>query len=304
MSSSSSQTSIKSIEVSAAKDRHGLLLLAADSEVSPRNRVFFQAFKINKRGVHANASLKLTAKMHLNEKQDKLNILSKSLLVKFVSLVQIEPESLTVFNHPSNVVTLALSQGSGHFQAEIETVQNDQLIDSEHRLKINQITDHNIVISPLNSNGLSLLHVFDYCIPPPFLTESFSQNDDDTKTKLILWPAAATARIQVAGINSILVFYEDENIQINSQIKVYVRISDANGHSIRVKYFPLMSLKGKLINSNNNNNNNNNNNHPLLSDQNELYASIVELRQEDYVTLDLSEQDKDYTAVYILHAIK
>jgi hypothetical protein len=41
-----------------------------------------------------------------------------------------------------------------------------------------------------------------------------------------------------------------------------------------------------------------------LSDQNELYASIEELRQEDYVTLDLSEQDKDYTAVYILHAIK
>ena len=124
-----SSQSIKYVDLSALDDRTGLIMLAntvanaASNEKLNRNRLFYQIFKIdsklvNKHG-HGNDS-KLTAKLYWMA-DDKKIFLSKSLSIHFVSDVRVQPDSLTVFNHPSNVVTLALSQGSGLYQAEIET---------------------------------------------------------------------------------------------------------------------------------------------------------------------------------------
>ena len=122
---------IKSVELSALEDRTGLAILAdtatnaAYNEKLHRNRVYYQIFAISSKlvrnGQNGNDS-KLTAKLFAT----KNTFLSKSLSVHFVSEVRVQPDSLTVFNHPSNVVTLALLNGSSHYQAEIETIRVEQ----------------------------------------------------------------------------------------------------------------------------------------------------------------------------------
>ena len=77
-----------------------------------------------------------------------------------------------------------------------------------------------------------------------------------------------------------------------------------------------MSLKAKLINSQvastekgsessydkSNNGNKSSNKNILL--ENESYASIEALPLEEYSKLDLSDEDKEFTAVYTLNALK
>ena len=179
-------------------------------------------------------------------------------------------------------------------------------------LKINQITDHGIVVSPLLNNGLTLMHVYDYCIPP--LVDHLVQDENSqqlTKNAVITWPPAATARIQVAGINSILAHYDDEKFQINTQLRVYIQISDATGNLIKTKYFPLMSLKAKLMNSKSSTDKSSDADEKAATSSsanslldNELYATIEPLSLEAYAGLDLHEEDKEYTSVYTLHAVK
>jgi hypothetical protein len=320
-------SNIKSVELSALEDRTGLSMLGeADNSFhkqQSKDRFFYQIFTVHSKLVnkHGNGNdSKLTAKLYLNANDKTSSFLSKTLTVNFVTAAKIQPDSLTIFNHPSNIITLALSSGSGHFQAEVETVRGDQHqqpgeLDLGNRLKINQITEHSVVVSPLINNGLTLLHIYDYCIPP--LNEFLSRiNTQSSKSEVIFWQPATTARINVAGINSILVHYEDEKFQINTQLKVYVQISDANGNPIKVKYFSLMSLKAKLINNQavstekgseasyeKSQNDDKSANKNLLS-ENELYASIDALPLEEYSNLDLNDQDKEYTAIYTLNALK
>ena len=316
-------TNIQSVELSALEDRTGLTMLAETGnsfQKQSRDRFFYQVFAVHSKSIKKHENhLKLTGKLYLDANDNKKSVfLSKTLTVNFVSLAKIYPDSMTIFNHPSNIITLALSNGSGHFQAEIETVKGEQTneIDLGNRLKINQITEHSIVVSPLVNNGLTLLHIYDYCIPP--FNDFLSRADAPqlSKSELIFWQPASTARINVAGINSILVHYEDEKFQVNTQLKIYVQISDANGNSIKVKYFSLMSLKAKLINSQvastekgsessydkSNNGNKSSNKNILL--ENESYASIEALPLEEYSKLDLSDEDKEFTAVYTLNALK
>ena len=271
---------------------------------------------------HGNET-KLTAKLFLDGSESSPNFLSKSQTISFVSSARIQPDSLTIFNHPSNVITLTLAAGSGHFQAEIEAIKSDQqqqqhseqLDSGASRLKINQITERSIVVSPLVNNGPTLLHLFDYCVPP--LNEFLLTKTDLSlaKTEFVYWQPAATARINVAGINSILVHYDDEKLQINAQLRVYVQISDANGNPIKVKYFSLMNLKAKLLNSqaaatekgsssDAAEDKSNESGTSLSHAESELYAAIEALPLEEYATLDLDEQDKEYTAVYTLSAVK
>jgi hypothetical protein len=98
-----------------------------------------------------------------------------------------------------------------------------------------------VVVSPLTNNGLTYLHIYDYCVPPQ--TELLSK-----VTSLLTWQPYATSKIQVAGINTILVNYEDDKVQVKEGLKIYVQISDATGNLIRTKYFSLMNLKAKLTN--------------------------------------------------------
>jgi len=148
------------------------------------------------------------------------------------------------------------------------------------------------------------LHIYDYCIPP--LNEFLSRIDTQpSKSENIFWQPATTARINVAGINSILVHYEDEKFQINTQLKVYVQISDANGNPIKVKYFSLMSLKAKLINNQAvSTEKGREATYEKSENDDELYASMDALPLEEYSKLDLNDQDKEYTAIYTLNALK
>jgi len=49
--------------------------------------------------------------------------LESELTINFVSDVSIQPDVLKIFNHPSNMATLNLLDGSGYYHAEIETIR-------------------------------------------------------------------------------------------------------------------------------------------------------------------------------------
>ena len=156
-------------------------------------------------------------------------------------------------------------------------------------LKINQITSHSVVVSPLVNNGLTYLHIFDYCMPPAALPQLIRALDME-KQQLLRWPATATSKIQVAGINSILVNYEDDKLQAKKRLKILVQISDATGNLIKTNYFPLMNLHAKLTNAMD------------TSSQSEPLGVIAPGSDEDYETSEIKSEDKEFTAVFVLTA--
>src|SRR5690606_25693288 len=130
---------------------------------------------------------KLTAKLYLNNKNDaNTNYLTKILNIHLVSDAKVQPDQLTIFNHPSNVISLSVLRGSGYYHAEIETIRVNALLaiadllrsstdDAHHPMNnagaghvrsISHITDSTVVVGPDRANGLALLHLFDYCVPP------------------------------------------------------------------------------------------------------------------------------------------
>lgn len=263
--------------VQVAKNDDSSLVIVADDSIVTSNILYYQTFTSRS---HLGGSTKLTAQL--------ASRLTSTLTVNFVSDVKVKPESLTVFNHPSNVISLALLDGSGYYQAEIETINMDPSTNFNPKwdqtklgnvLKINQITESSVVISPLVNNGLTYLHIYDYCVPPKSALTDGSLTDQRT---VITWPPYATAKIQVAGINSILADYEDDKLEVSNRIRIYVQISDATGNLIKTKYFSLMNLNAKLSN--------------------------VEMGKSDPIaTVELApaqQQVGEYTAVYVLNAHK
>lgn len=108
--------------MSIDEEAHGVQLLAKDSLLS--QKVYYQTFNTKSR----DGETKLTARLQAND-FDK-TFLNSDLTVHFVSDVKIKPETLTIFNHPSNVVSLSLAKGSGFYHAEIETIKtliNEQM---------------------------------------------------------------------------------------------------------------------------------------------------------------------------------
>ena len=315
---SHSAPNIRSIEI--ASDETGLVLLTESDDSLKSSALFFQMFDIHASALSSSSSsskhstTSLSARLHLSKELKSAEHISSNLLsINFVADVRIDPQALTIFNHPSNVVALGLSGGSGHYQGEIETLKSQisselhlNKLDSStlagNVLKINQITEHSIIVSPLTNNGLTLLHVYDYCVPP--YVEALSKIVDyqeKQKRIRIVWPPAATAKIQVAGINSIVVNYEDEKVQINSKLRVYVQISDATGSLIKTEYFPLMGLTAKLLSADSS----------LHAAKGEAKKSLDSAEQIASIELDelnssslLSDEDKEYTAVYVLSAAR
>ena len=206
------------------------------------------------------------------------------------------------------MATLNLLDGSGYYHAEIETIrvqlsedQSKQADQSYNVLKINQINENNIVVSPLVNNGLTYLHVYDYCVAPALL----KTNIDLLKLKptynrgvLTTWGPSSSAKIQVAGIDFILVNYEDDKVEVKKTLKIFVQISDSTGNLIKTSYFPLISLNGKLTNGANGAASNSN------SEETEQLGSIELASQEEYEKSGLSKEERDFTAIYILTAIR
>ncbi|RNA20580.1 nuclear pore membrane glycoprotein [Brachionus plicatilis] len=184
--------------------------------------LFYQSLVPNKRAGETKIELKLYT--------DKNNYLENFLNIRFVNDVRVEPSQLVLFNHPSNIQQLKLFDGSGYFHAEVESKE-------KNLLKINHIWDSGIQVSPLTNNGLCFINVFDYCMPP----QSFDLAKDEFS-----WEPTARSSVKVAGINSILVNYEDDKVQEGQQIKIFVQIVDASGNFIQSNYFKLMNLEAKI----------------------------------------------------------
>ncbi len=84
--------------------------LSRSAEVADSQKVYFQAFETKGKFGEGKVGVRLSG-------------LASELNVQFVEDVRVSPETLTVFNHPSNVVSLSLSNGSGYYHAEIETIR-------------------------------------------------------------------------------------------------------------------------------------------------------------------------------------
>jgi hypothetical protein len=222
---------IRSIQVIQSDEY--LTILREGHETFNSNRLYFQTFDtkaiLGQTGISVNLAL---------DQSDSKPLKSKA-KIQLVAGVRIQPEKLVIFNHPSNVVTMELFDGSDHYYGEIETVKS--LESNIKVLKINSINEKNVIISPLANNGLANLHIYDYCVPP-----SIGLSDVQYEQIVFNWPPSCTAKIQIAGINSIMVTYEDDKLQVNDKLKIYVQISDATGNLIKTNYFKLMNLNWKI----------------------------------------------------------
>lgn len=296
-----STNDLNSLELSIDEAANGLELMTKEKMNS--QRVYFQEFITNSKviGKSKTGSSKITARLKVNEAYN--NYLTTDLIVNFVSDVRISPETLTIFNHPSNIVPLSLSNGSGYFHAEIETIktllnedsQNQQNKNTGSVLKINHISSSSVVVSPLVNNGLTFLHVFDYCVPPAILKQKIKpliDGESGIYKQSFQWLPSTTSKIQVAGINSIVSNYEDDKVEVKNQLKIYVQISDATGNLIKTNYFSLMNLNAKLT----------------IGSENgvvpESFGSILPATSEEYANTTLKEEDKEYTAIFILSAYR
>ena len=110
-----STSDLSFLEMSIDEEAHGVQLLVKDTIIS--QKVYYQIFNTKSR----DGETKVTARLQANDLEKKF--LSSDLTVHFVSDVKIKPEKLTIFNHPSNVVSLSLAKGSGYYHAEIETIK-------------------------------------------------------------------------------------------------------------------------------------------------------------------------------------
>jgi len=166
------------------------------------------------------------------------------------------------------VVTLNLLDGSGYYHAEIETIRV-------------QLSEDQSKQADQSSNVLKL-----------------KLKPTDNRGVLTTWRPSSSAKIQVSGINSILANYEDDKVEVKKTLKIFVQISDSTGNLIKTSYFPLMSLNGKLTNGANGAASNSN------TEETEQLGSIELASQEEYEKSGLSKEERDFTAIYILTAIR
>ena len=112
-----SNIGLSSLVVAAAQDENGIYLFnnLNNEYAATSQRVYYQQFDTKSKF----GKTKLKVDLHIDH--DRQKYLQNDLLINLVSDVSIEPEALTIFNHPSNVVTLNLLNGSGYYHAEIET---------------------------------------------------------------------------------------------------------------------------------------------------------------------------------------
>ena len=126
--------SIRVAQMESSSDERWILLQNDEIVNFKTSQLYFQTFDTKFKTGHTKISLKL----YLNKSNE---FLANYLNAHLVSTVQINPTELTIFNHPSNRIALSLLKGSEHYHAELESAKN--------LLKINQITDSSIIVSPL-----------------------------------------------------------------------------------------------------------------------------------------------------------
>ncbi|XP_071512100.1 nuclear pore membrane glycoprotein 210-like [Diadema antillarum] len=137
---------------------------------------------------------------------------SASLELGLVMEAHIDPNTLHLFNHPSNKALLNLHGGSGHFLVRPSVAG---LADIRYNEKRKQIE-----VTPLHDGSLTIT-AYDLCI-------ATTQH--------------ASAQIHMAGVHTIDLKVVDK-VQVEHEIRAAVQVLDATNQPLSVSYFPLMGLE-------------------------------------------------------------
>ncbi|KAK7447124.1 hypothetical protein BaRGS_00040214 [Batillaria attramentaria] len=145
--------------------------------------------------------------------QEKLAVrISKSLELLLVEEAVISPDTVSIFNHPSNKVTIDVEKGSGYFylrEIESQVLQVSYLAKSK-----------SVLVNPMKDGSQSFT-VYDLCL------------DVDTHPK---------ATVFVSGVGSIQVAVIDK-VEVQKEVLATVQVLDAHGHPLLSSFFTLMGLK-------------------------------------------------------------
>jgi hypothetical protein len=139
----------------------------------------------------------------------------------FVDYVEVIPNGITIFNHPSNIAKLNVFNGSGYFFADFED-NGLMKVEMSENFKQIQIQPNNI--------GNTQMNVYDYC--------AFDENHIEN------------IQINIVGINSIQATLNDTKVELNRNLLLKVRITDEYGNYIKKSLFRFFNLKYKLANEN------------------------------------------------------
>ncbi|CAH1786082.1 unnamed protein product [Owenia fusiformis] len=156
---------------------------------------------------------------HFNPKGIRYNDKLDPALERILELILVEdatinPEMISIFNHPTNKATLTVEKGSGYFHIESDQAK---LADVSYNSKTRKIQ-----VIP-NKDGSFPLIAYDLCL-----------NRADG--------AHATSMVHISGVNTIDLTVVDK-VEIHKEITAYVRVLDNNGESLLASNFPLMGLK-------------------------------------------------------------
>ncbi|XP_066264893.1 nuclear pore membrane glycoprotein 210-like [Branchiostoma lanceolatum] len=137
--------------------------------------------------------------------------ISSSLDLLLVDDVKLAPDSVSIFNHPSDKVQIDVSGGSGHFHVEPSDSKISQVFYNDKTRKIEVV--------PVE-NGALTLTVHDLCLE---------------------MPRPARAVIHISGVEVIEVKMVDK-VQLYNTIRADVRVLDSSGEPLAATVFPLMNL--------------------------------------------------------------
>ncbi|XP_041366942.1 nuclear pore membrane glycoprotein 210-like [Gigantopelta aegis] len=138
--------------------------------------------------------------------------ISKSLELQLVEKAFIHPDTVSVFNHPSNKVEMEVNHGSGYFY--IEEFKS-------HILSVKyDIKSKAILIRPQNDGSHSFT-LYDLCLD------------------VVEHPVAT---VHIAGVGSIRVVTLDK-VEVRKELLVRVQVLDIHGNMLLSSLFSLMGLK-------------------------------------------------------------
>ncbi|KAJ8299580.1 hypothetical protein KUTeg_023640 [Tegillarca granosa] len=138
--------------------------------------------------------------------------ISKSLALLLVEEATITPDTISVFNHPSNKVLMEIEKGSGYFFVDSA---KKEIVKIDYREKKRQIQ-----LVPVSDGSLTVT-VYDLCVD-------------------VLDPPMAT--IYVSGVGSIELTVMDK-VEVGNDLRAKVRVLDVHDEPLLASFFPLMGLK-------------------------------------------------------------
>ncbi|KAL4239762.1 hypothetical protein ACF0H5_000565 [Mactra antiquata] len=164
--------------------------------------------------ITANVARYNTDHLKLAHSDVKVNIspkISKSTDLRLVEEAVVSPETLSIFNHPSNKVYVDVAKGSGFFHV---VEGKPGIVDLKYLDKSKQIQ-----ILP-SKDGQMMIRVYDICIA-------------NTQPTQVL--------ITVSGIGSVQLHVMDK-VEVGKDISARVEVLDISGERLYSSFFPLMGL--------------------------------------------------------------